>query len=252
MRPKHFRFTLLAIVAIVGAVSIVTTTDLYRPASVTRVDNIEILGTTQATGLVTAAGNVVAGSTDSNTQTFQGETTIKKTGVNSRPKLSLQNDALSWEVYLDHLATDNLTFKSSAVGFPALVLNSSTGLVFVTADLTVGGLTTLGNANADFTAIWGHAIARGTAPTDSASCDGSSSATVVGTDRNFAVTTGVGATACTMTFSRTWTVKPVCTVFPEGSITLPTCTITATAITCTIVAASQIYHWKCEGTTGAT
>jgi hypothetical protein len=98
----------------------------------------------------------------------------------------------------------------------------------------------------------GHHRVLGTTPSDSVACDGSTSATVAGTDTAFKVTTGTGATSCTMTFASTYTVAPVCTVMPEGTTTLPTCTISATAITCTTVAGGTAYNFRCDGVTGGT
>ena len=53
MKHLHINAALLSIVSIVAAVSIMKTTD-FHTSSVTRVNNLEITGTTQATGLVTA------------------------------------------------------------------------------------------------------------------------------------------------------------------------------------------------------
>ncbi len=104
----------------------------------------------------------------------------------------------------------------------------------------------------------GHIRSLGTsAPTDGANCDGSGAAVVTGTDTAFHVTTGNTASACTLTFASSFTAKPTCTAYVEDSPalatpTLPTCTISATAITCTTVAQNTTYHFHCIGQTGST
>lgn len=74
---------------------------------------------------------------------------------------------------------------------------------------------------------------------------GAGPSAVTGPDSAFYFTTGAGAGACTITFSTTYGAKPVCTARAEGSAVIPTCTTSATAITCTTVAAATEYHWHC-------
>lgn len=124
-----------------------------------------------------------------------------------------------------------------------VVFNSSSGAT------AIAGNATIGDTNTDLATIWGHTMSLGTAPTPSACGAGP---TVAGTDRDMKVTPGAGATTCTLTFSRTYTVAPVCVNFPEGGAVSPTCTISATAITCTVAVASAVYNFHCEGTSGAT
>jgi hypothetical protein len=121
---------------------------------------------------------------------------------------------------------------------------------------TVGGSTQtfrntlLGDGNTDLTQIFGHVRTNGTAPTLS-SC-GTGALDAGGSDQSFILTADAGGTTCTITFSRTWTVRPSCQVFPQAGVAMPTCTISATAITCTVVVASAVYHWSCNGMAGAT
>lgn len=70
-------------------------------------------------------------------------------------------------------------------------------------------------------------------------------------DRAGIFTTGA-ITTCTLTFATTYTNKPSCSVWPEGIATVPTCTISATAITCSVVATTTPYHYQCTslGSTG--
>jgi len=137
-----------------------------------------------------------------------------------------------------------------AVNTNKFTVTASSGNTLVAGTLSVNGNPTLGDANADLSTVFGHVLYNGTAPSKNAGCDGSGAATVTGTDAAFHSTTGTGATACTWTFSRTYTVAPTCTVFVEGGGANPTCTISATAITCTVVAASTVYHWMCATSSG--
>lgn len=101
----------------------------------------------------------------------------------------------------------------------------------------------------------GHLIgagASGIVPAAS-SCGSSPSPTVTGDDKAFVLTTGGGATACTITFGKTYTSTPSCVVFPLSGAALPTCTFSATAITCTIALPSTTYNWMCIcGASGCT
>lgn len=87
-------------------------------------------------------------------------------------------------------------------------------------------------------------------PTKSASCDGVGAATVVGNDNAFKVTTGTGSTACVISFKKTWGLAPICGAFPEG-VALPTCTVSPTAINCTVNVAGA-YNFVCNGQPGST
>lgn len=96
----------------------------------------------------------------------------------------------------------------------------------------------------------GHFVGVSTAPTVGA-C-GTSPVQPVGSDLDFYWTTGTGGTSCGVTFAKTFTVKPACTFFTEGSATLPTCTISATGVACSVTQASTTYHGHCLGVTGST
>lgn len=86
----------------------------------------------------------------------------------------------------------------------------------------------------------------GTDPTLS-SCGGSP--TVVGGNSFMRVTTGSAATACTITFSGAWAATPACLVEEEatGNAAIGK-TVSTTAITLTVAAASTVYVIHCGGT----
>lgn len=92
-----------------------------------------------------------------------------------------------------------------------------------------------------------HVATDGTAPTLS-SCGAAGPAT--GTDRAGFFTPAT--TTCTATFATTYTNKPACNIWGEGTATPPTCTISATAITCSVVQSGVPYHYQCTslGSTG--
>lgn len=71
---------------------------------------------------------------------------------------------------------------------------------------------------------------------------------VIGTDVSFRGTVGKGASTCTWTFSRLFMAAPTCTVFTEGAPE-PTCSISATAITCPKIVPGATYYWLCTGST---
>jgi hypothetical protein len=113
-------------------------------------------------------------------------------------------------------------------------------------DLKTEGNFVLGNG--DFAgATTAHMVTSGTVPVLS-SCG--TSPTIVGSDVAGRFVTGAGATACTMTFARTYTIAPSCTLQPSGSATLPTCTFSATAITCSLAAPATTYNYICMVPTG--
>lgn len=93
----------------------------------------------------------------------------------------------------------------------------------------------------------GHELAVGPALTSSNLSACGTSPSVSGTDRAGHIVTGGTATTCTLTFNKTYTARPSCTLFTEGSATAPTCTVSATAITCTVAAATTTYDYSCIG-----
>jgi len=74
--------------------------------------------------------------------------------------------------------------------------------------------------------------------------------TIAGPDTSFRISSGVSGTGtCTLTFANTYTSVPSCVVFPEGGAAIPTCTISATAITCSAgIVDATTYNWHCIGT----
>lgn len=122
------------------------------------------------------------------------------------------------------------------------------------AVLTVAGTTNLGALNSAATTVSGtlsmtgataHFKSTGSAPSLGGTCG--TGAAIAGTDVAGRVTTGTGGTSCTITFAATFTNAPSCVLFTEGSATPPTCTISATAITCTTTVAATTYDYQCVG-----
>lgn len=100
----------------------------------------------------------------------------------------------------------------------------------------------------------GHIVQTGeghTAPSGGAGCTAGGGGSITGTDNNFRLITGGTSTACTVSFGASWGTAPVCTIYPSAGTTLPTCTISATAITCTVNLASTTYNVQCEGVPGS-
>lgn len=148
--------------------------------------------------------------------------------------------------------TNRAIYGTATTGATNIAIETDDGDVIfndLSGTFRTDGNATLGDATTDSVTAWGHLILLGTAPAAS-SCGGSP--TVVGTDRAFKGTVGSAITTCTWTFSRTYTVAPTCSVFVEGGTTYPTCTISATAITCTVAIASTVYNWNCATSSGGT
>lgn len=61
------------------------------------------------------------------------------------------------------------------------------------------------------------------------------------------LTTGSGATTCTITFGTTYGAAPSCHLSAEGTATQPTYTTSATAITVSVDIASTVYNYLCVG-----
>jgi hypothetical protein len=100
----------------------------------------------------------------------------------------------------------------------------------------------------------GHIVQTGeghTAPSGGAGCTSGGGGSITGTDNNFRLITGGTSTSCTVSFGASWGTAPVCTIYPSAGTTLPTCTISATAITCTVNLASTTYNVQCEGVPGS-
>ena len=74
--------------------------------------------------------------------------------------------------------------------------------------------------------------------------------TNTGSDIAGTFTTGTGGTTCTITFVKTYTNTPACQFATYGSSTLPTCTVSATAITCSVTVAATTYAYQCHSMAG--
>lgn len=131
--------------------------------------------------------------------------------------------------------TDAGTRQSGEFGLSSFVPGG--GAPSVTSAIVVGGKLALTGAT-------GHMTTTGTAPTLS-SCG--TSPAIAGTDIAGLVTTGTAGLTCTITFAATYTNEPSCQLYPVGVATVPTCTVSATAIMCSVTLASQKYHYQCVG-----
>lgn len=69
--------------------------------------------------------------------------------------------------------------------------------------------------------------------------------TIVGNDTVGKITTGSGATTCTITFTQAYAVAPACILAPQGNLNFPTYTTSTTAITATVDVASTVYNYIC-------
>lgn len=69
--------------------------------------------------------------------------------------------------------------------------------------------------------------------------------TIVGNDTVGKLTTGSGATTCTMTFNIAYNVAPACVLQEQGGSVSPTFTTSTTALTATVDVASTVYNYIC-------
>lgn len=89
-------------------------------------------------------------------------------------------------------------------------------------------------------------------PTLGAGCTSGTSSSIFGNDTAFKVLTGSTSTACTITFKKTYTAAPICTIRTDGSATQPTCSVSATAITCSTNQSATTYDFICIGQPSST
>lgn len=71
---------------------------------------------------------------------------------------------------------------------------------------------------------------------------------VAGNDVVGKLTTGSGATTCTVTFALAFDQAPACVISAQGTATQPTFTTSTTAITITVDIASTVYNYICLST----
>ena len=128
-----------------------------------------------------------------------------------------------------HVGTTH--FGSINVSGGTIISTLSAGATTVTGKIAMGGGAS-------------HFSTTGTAPSLS-SCG--TSPAITGTDVAGFFTVGSAITTCTVTFAGTFTNEPSCIIHTSGSATEPTCTVTATAITCSVVVASTKYYYHCTG-----
>ncbi len=99
---------------------------------------------------------------------------------------------------------------------------------------------------------WVQDTSTGAPALDAGTCGAGGSQSFVGNDNRFMVTTGATSTSCTITFSKTHTTQPMCTITPYGVATLPTCTPSATQMVCATNIAATTYVFDCQGQPGST
>jgi hypothetical protein len=119
MRSSHFNSILIAIVAI-SAVVTVSQRDHVEPFSTTRVNNLEITGTTQATGLITATAGVTSPS-DLNGDEVHGNL------VTSAGDVTAAEDLTGETVQVSEVG--NAAFASFGPGQSAAVSGASAGRI---------------------------------------------------------------------------------------------------------------------------
>lgn len=181
--------------------------------------------TSTATG--TTSYGISTQATGAATTNFGLVTTATGAGTN----IALQTDAGT--NYLN-ASNGNTCIGIASAGTCAAKL-TLTGNATISTTLAVGGNATLGDGTADTTYQWGHLTLDGTAPTLS-SCG--SSPTVIGTDRKGLITVGATGTACTATFSRTYTSTNVtCRVSARVGANQASLTYTTSATALTMSAA---------------
>jgi hypothetical protein len=213
----------------------------------------QFLTALSAAGTGTCSSTAISGTANSTTK-FSSTNVL----ANAWPV----DDATTWGVVgkftiVEASGNTTITGTTTATGLVTATAGGTTGNNWTTTGtgdlvsgdaLTVANNATLGDANPDTVNEWGHIVAQGTAP-GLTTCG--TSPTITGSDSAGYFTTGSGATTCTITFSRTWTVAPSCVVETSGSATEPTYTVSATAITTTVDIASTKYFYICSGVTGS-
>lgn len=157
----------------------------------------------------------------------------------------LRNDAASGAITITNADTNSLAANRITTQNGLSLVIPPRGAMWLEYDGTAGLVASPGLSIGD-TAIGatGHLRSTGTAPTLT-SCG--TSPTIAGGDLAGVVTTGSGATTCTITFSRTFTSAPSCYFLPTGTATMPVYTVSATAITVTTDIASTTYSYGCIG-----
>jgi len=111
-----------------------------------------------------------------------------------------------------------------------------TGTSYFGSNVGIGSLTpqaALVVQNGDIRSI-------GTAP----ACSSCGTCSVSGTDNAFRVTAGA-TTTCTATFNTAKTNIPSCVCMQEGTATFPTCAVSASAVTCSVVVTADKLDCVC-------
>ena len=191
---------------------------------------------TNSAGNITLA-NEAAGSTAANRLWLTNNQNIQliaSTNANACAEIMYDATSSRWRL---------LSYVSSTV---ITTMQFSNGVTLAGGATVSAGQLIVSSANANpllLSTATGHvSVVGATAPTLT-SCG--SGPTIHGSDVAGKFTTGTGATACTLTFGATYTNPAGCVLYVEGGTTLPTCTESATAITCSTAAASTTYDYVC-------
>ena len=89
-------------------------------------------------------------------------------------------------------------------------------------------------------------------PVLGAGCMSGTSSSILGNDTSFKVLTGSTSSACTITFKKTYTAAPICSIRVDGTATQPVCTVGAASIVCTTNLAATTYDFTCIGQPSST
>ncbi len=89
-------------------------------------------------------------------------------------------------------------------------------------------------------------------PGRSTDCHDGAGGALFGNDIAFKLRTGTSSSSCTVTFARSYSSPPICTITPEGGVAIPTFTTSATEIAMSVSAPAATYNVHCIGQPGST
>lgn len=190
-------------------------------------------------GGITAFLRVVANASGS---TMTG---LDSTGAADGDVVYIRNESATGTVTLTNADSNSLAANRFVMpgGTSATIAPGKT--VAVEWDLTNGAWMLVLGGGAGIEIVNNKQRTAGTAPVIS-SC-GTAPSAVAGNDYSGRYTTGSAATTCTITFASTYGTAPSCILGVEGGATLPTYTVSATAITVSVDIASTTYNYICVG-----
>jgi len=158
----------------------------------------------------------------------------------------VRNDGTAANVTLTSADTASLASNRFVTPSNAAIIIPPHGSLWTEYDATATSwiIGPVNNVGDQVTSGVGHLKASGTAPALT-SCG--TSPTISGSDVAGIITTGSGATTCTVTFAATYTTVPSCFFLPIGTATMPVYSVSATAITVATSIASTGYSYGCVG-----